>query len=132
MARCISWRLGRVPPLVAMRVSFHFDALRKTKWSEYAVRFIFGGTISVIAAVLAGHFGPAFGGLFLAFPAIFPASATLLEKREIQKKAKRKSPSLCGDGNWPRWTPPGQPWAPSGWQLLHAWSGNFSRGTTQE
>jgi Protein of unknown function (DUF3147) len=71
-----------------MRVSFHFDALRKTKWSEYAVRFIFGGAISVIAAVLARHFGPAFGGLFLAFPAIFPASATLLEKHEIQKKTK--------------------------------------------
>ena len=27
-----------------------------------------------------------FGGLFLAFPAIFPASATLVEKHEIEKK----------------------------------------------
>src|SRR5712671_2293359 len=71
-----------------MRVSFHLDALRKTKWSEYAVRFIFGGAVSVVAAALAKHFGPAFGGLFLAFPAIFPASATLLEKHERQKKAK--------------------------------------------
>jgi len=71
-----------------MRVCFHFDGLRRTKWSEYAVRFIFGGAISIIAAELARHFGPAFGGLFLAFSAIFPASATLLEKHEIQKKAK--------------------------------------------
>jgi hypothetical protein len=71
-----------------MRVSFHLDALRKTKWSEYAVRFIFGGAVSVVAAALAKHFGPAFGGLFLAFPAIFPASTTLLEKHERQKKAK--------------------------------------------
>jgi hypothetical protein len=29
-----------------------------------------------------------FGGLFLAFPALFPASATLLEKHEREKKRK--------------------------------------------
>src|SRR5205814_1013614 len=34
-------------------------------------------------------FGPAIGGLFLAFPAIFPASATLVEKHEIEKKAQK-------------------------------------------
>jgi len=36
--------------------------------------------------LLAKEFGPIFGGLFLAFPAIFPASATLVEKHEVQKK----------------------------------------------
>jgi hypothetical protein len=67
-------------------VSADFSALRKTKWYEYAVRFVLGGSITVIAGLLAKHFGPVFGGLFLAFPAIFPASATLVEKHERQKK----------------------------------------------
>jgi hypothetical protein len=33
-------------------------------------------------------FGPGVGGLFLAFPAIFPASASLIESHEIKRKAK--------------------------------------------
>lgn len=69
-----------------MRVSFDLSALTTIKWYEYAVRFLFGGAISVIAGVLAKRYGPVFGGLFLAFPAIFPASATLVEKHEREKK----------------------------------------------
>jgi len=42
----------------------------------------------VITGVLAGHYGSVFGGLFLAFPAIFPASATLVEKHEREKKRR--------------------------------------------
>jgi hypothetical protein len=71
-----------------MRVTFHFSALAKTRWYEYGVRFLFGGGITVIAGLLAKQFGPVFGGLFLAFPAIFPASATLVEKHEREKKQK--------------------------------------------
>ena len=52
------------------------------------MRFVFGGAISVVAAIPTERFGPAFGELFLAFPAIFPASATLMEKHELQKKAQ--------------------------------------------
>ena len=40
----------------------------------------------MLAMILAKRFGPAVGGLFLAFPAIFPASATLIEKHEARKK----------------------------------------------
>ena len=76
-----------------MCVSFHLSAIRKTKWSEYALRFIFGGAVSVLAAVLGKHFGASVGGLFLAFPAIFPASATLIEKHERQKKLKAGIPT---------------------------------------
>jgi hypothetical protein len=71
---------------MAIKVSLHLKELRKTKWSEYRVRFLFRGAISMVAAMLAERFGPAFGGVFLAFPAIFPASATLVE--EHQKKAQ--------------------------------------------
>ncbi|MGB9245174.1 MAG: DUF3147 family protein [Candidatus Acidiferrales bacterium] len=68
-----------------MRVHFEISALKAT-WYEYALRFLFGGTITVVTGVLASHYGPVFGGLFLAFPAIFPASATLVEKHEREKK----------------------------------------------
>src|SRR5262249_59410316 len=36
----------------------------------------------------AGLFGPETGGVFLAFPAIFCASATLIEKHERERKEK--------------------------------------------
>jgi len=71
-----------------MRIKFDFSVLTETKWYEYAVRFLFGGAITVLTGLLAKRFGPVFGGLFLAFPAIFPASATLVEKHEKEKKLK--------------------------------------------
>jgi hypothetical protein len=71
-----------------MKISVNIGALRRTKWYEYAIRFSLGGTITVIAGLLAKKYGPVFGGLFLAFPAIFPASATLVEKHERQKKQR--------------------------------------------
>jgi hypothetical protein len=69
-------------------VRLHFSALRQTGWHEYAVRFLFGGLITAVAGIIAKKFGPGVGGLFLAFPAIFPASATLIEKHEKQKKQR--------------------------------------------
>jgi len=69
-----------------MNVTVDPSALGKTKWYEYAVRFVFGGIVTVLAGLIAKNFGPGVGGLFLAFPAIFPASATLIEKHEKQKK----------------------------------------------
>jgi 4-hydroxybenzoate polyprenyltransferase len=71
-----------------MRISFDFSALARTKWWEYAVRFLFGGAVTMGAGLAAKHFGPVVGGLFLAFPAIFPASATLVERHEREKKKK--------------------------------------------
>jgi uncharacterized protein DUF3147 len=78
--------MGALSALEDMHISFNLGALAKTKWYEYLVRFAFGGAITVIAGILAKHFGPVFGGLFLAFPAIFPASATLVAKHETEKK----------------------------------------------
>jgi hypothetical protein len=75
-----------------MRISVNFSALRKTKWFEYAIRFVFGGAITAFAGVVAKQYGPVLGGLFLAFPAIFPASATLLERHERERKKKAGIP----------------------------------------
>lgn len=69
-----------------MSIKVHASSLRQTSWHEYAVRFLFGGLITVLAGVVAKEFGPSIGGFFLAFPAIFPASATLIEKHERRKK----------------------------------------------
>lgn len=65
-----------------------WSALRRTRWQDYALRFLFGGLATVLTGWLAQRFGPVFGGLFLALPAIFPASATLIEKHEREKKRR--------------------------------------------
>ena len=46
------------------------------------------GAITVLTGLVAKKYGPVLGGLFLAFPAIFPASVTLIEKHEREKKKK--------------------------------------------
>jgi hypothetical protein len=70
------------------RIEVNWSSLRETKPHEYAVRFVFGGLSTVTAGLIAKHFGPGIGGLFLAFPAIFPASASLIESHEVKRKAK--------------------------------------------
>ena len=69
-----------------MKIRIDLTELRRTKWHDYIVRFLFGGLITAVAGLIAERWGPGIGGLFLAFPAIFPASATLVEKHEKQKK----------------------------------------------
>ena len=62
------------------------SAVRETRWYEYLLRFVCGGLITAVTGVIAKEFGPVVGGLFLAFPAIFPATATLAEKHAREKK----------------------------------------------
>ena len=69
-----------------MLVRIKTSALHQTEWWEYAIRFAFGGLTTVLAGLVANYFGPAIGGLFLAFPAIFCASATLVERHERNRK----------------------------------------------
>jgi hypothetical protein len=71
-----------------MKILINLAALRQVKRYEHFTRFLLGGLISVVAGLIAKAFGPTVGGLFLAFPAIFPASATLLDKHEREKKQK--------------------------------------------
>jgi uncharacterized membrane protein YjfL (UPF0719 family) len=81
------WILGAlVQVLEFMKIKTNFSALRETKWYEYAIRFIFGGLITVATGIIAKQFGPSIGGLFLAFPAIFPASLSLVDKHTKERK----------------------------------------------
>jgi hypothetical protein len=71
-----------------VRIRFNPAALEAVKWHEYLTRFLLGGAVTLATGLIGHHFGPVVGGLFLAFPAIFPASATLLEKHERGKKRR--------------------------------------------
>jgi hypothetical protein len=67
--------------------------LRDSHWYSWALRILFGGLVTVLAGVIAKYYGPGVGGLFLAFPAILPASMTLIERHE---KAKKRRVGLDG------------------------------------
>ena len=69
--------------------------LKETRWHEFAVRFLLGGLITAFAGIMGHKYGASVGGLFLAFPAIFPASATLIDKHE---KGKKERAGLNGHG----------------------------------
>jgi hypothetical protein len=71
-----------------MKIKIDASELLESKWYEYALRFAFGGAITAMAGVIAKHYGPEIGGLFLAFPAILPATATLIEDDEKKKKRR--------------------------------------------
>ena len=71
-----------------MKPSLDPGALRETKWHQYAIRFALGGLVTVGAGLIARAAGPVLGGVFLAFPAIFPATATLIAQRERKKKER--------------------------------------------
>ena len=71
-----------------MIIDVNFASLKSTKPHEYTLRFLFGGFVTAGAGFIAMRYGPVIGGLFLAFPAIFPASATLIESHERQRKQK--------------------------------------------
>ena len=71
-----------------MKIQVDTEGLKNAKWYEYALRFLFGGAMTMVAGIIAKEFGPTVGGLFLAFPAIFPSGATLIDKHENEKKVR--------------------------------------------
>lgn len=71
-----------------MLVKLSSSALGQTRWYEYGVRFLLGGLATVLAGIVSARFGVSIGGLFLALPAIFCASATLIESHERRAKEK--------------------------------------------
>jgi 4-hydroxybenzoate polyprenyltransferase len=72
-----------------MIVRFDAAGLKETTWREYILRFVFGGLITAAAGAIGTKWGPVIAGLFLAFPAIFPASATLVEQHELERKQRK-------------------------------------------
>src|SRR5215217_937468 len=66
---------------------FRPGRIREARFRDFAVRFAFGGTISVVAALVGAAFTEPIGGIFTAFPAILVASLTLIDKQEDQEHA---------------------------------------------
>jgi Protein of unknown function (DUF3147) len=65
-----------------------FSSVKEAHWLQFAVRFVLGGAVTLGTGLVATHWGPVIGGLFLSFPAILPASATLIERNETAKKCR--------------------------------------------
>ncbi|HEY3783460.1 MAG TPA: DUF3147 family protein [Fimbriimonadaceae bacterium] len=72
-------------------------AIRKTRPDQYALRFAFGGLITAVAGLIAVRFGPVIGGLFLGFPAILPASVSLVQDHAKQDKPEQEAKKEAGD-----------------------------------
>jgi len=68
-------------------VEFSFDNAKKVPRRDLYIRFAFGAGISTAASVIAILLGFQVGGLLLAFPAILPATLTLIEQEESEVKA---------------------------------------------
>lgn len=69
------------------RIQVEPSRIKKTKPRAYAVRFAFGGIITAFTGFVTMKYGPVVGGLFLGFPAILPASLTLVKKHEGEDAA---------------------------------------------
>jgi len=73
-------------------------ALEKTRPWEYVARFMFGGLVTAGTGLIAHYWGPGIGGLFLAFPAILPASLTLVEQHDGRDQAADDARGACVGG----------------------------------
>jgi len=124
------WNLGAGTAVKLMRIEFKLSALRNTSVTDYGLRFAFGGAITAFAGFIAKEYGPVLGGLLLAFPAIFPATSTLIEASERQQKIDRgKSGRMRGrlvaalDARGGMWGSVGlMCFAAFLWKLLPAWN----------
>ncbi len=67
-------------------IRLSFASLHDSRWYEFAVRFALGGAVTAFTGLVSDRYGASIGGLFLAVPAIFCASATLIETHEIRRK----------------------------------------------
>lgn len=71
-----------------MLIGINIAKLREGTPTEYLTRFLFGGAVTVIAALIARRYGPVIGGLFLAFPGIFAPGLSMTETHAIERKAR--------------------------------------------
>jgi hypothetical protein len=74
---------------VVGKPEFDVRQVRDVKAREMLVRFALGATVSVTAAIISNAAGARLGGVFLAFPAILPASLTFVQDKEGTQKADR-------------------------------------------
>ncbi len=71
-----------------VRIGCDFAVLGKTKPMDYFVRFLFGCALTLTFSLVSKWAGPVIGGLFLAFPGIYPSGSSFVEKKEEERKLK--------------------------------------------
>jgi hypothetical protein len=79
------------PPRNHFIPRFRLGRIKEARFRDFAIRFAFGGTISVIAALIGTVSDESIGGIFTAFPAILMASLTLIAKQEDPEHASYDS-----------------------------------------
>lgn len=70
------------------RTRFEWDRIREVELRDVGVRFAFGAIVSLLAALVGARFGAFVGGAFLAFPAILPATLTLIQRHGSRADAE--------------------------------------------
>ena len=75
------------PPRNHFIPRFRLGRIKEARFRDFAIRFAFGGTISVVAALIGAVFNESIGGIFTAFPAILVASLTLIDKQQDREHA---------------------------------------------
>jgi hypothetical protein len=78
-----------------MMPRFDGSELRKTTAGQYALRFLFGALVTTATGWVARAWGPAVGGLFLAFPALLPASLTFVKDEDGRRAAVADARGAC-------------------------------------
>ena len=72
-----------------MIIQISFNSIKDARWHEWLVRFVLGGLATVLTGAVAALCGSKFGGLFLAMPAVFCASATMIESHQKRRKREK-------------------------------------------
>ena len=93
-----------------MNVTINIGALGHSRWYEYLLRFVFGCLVTALTGIIAKRWGPEVGGLFLAFPAIFPQLPLCLRSTKGRRRSERESKAFFGRGRSQESTQPEQPW----------------------
>jgi hypothetical protein len=76
-------------------ITINPSRLRELDLSALGVRFAFGFLISVIVGAIGLAAGDRVAGLFLAFPAILPASLTLIAREDGEDNARVDAAGAC-------------------------------------
>jgi hypothetical protein len=65
--------------------------LRQVRPKEYLIRFALGAAVSIVAGIVSKTVSARFGGAFLAFPSILPATLTLIQEKDGARDADRNA-----------------------------------------
>jgi uncharacterized membrane protein (GlpM family) len=63
-------------------------SITDARWRDLTIRFAFGALVSAVAGALTVGVGGRAAGMMLAFPAILPATLTLIEEEESERAAR--------------------------------------------